>query len=129
MKSTGTYVEKERTINVYGSYDVVDADELSDEEIKTRLAVYEDPERKKKERPGELDGAWVLDTGTLIGIRQTRFFEGEYKITNAKNPGGTKLRNRAGQEKGPASPIAPGVYFCPSKARWASSRTWSIAAW
>jgi hypothetical protein len=65
-----------------GATNGVDVDELSDEEIKTRLSVYDDLEKKKKEHPGELDGAWVLDTGTLIGIRQTRFFEGEYKITN-----------------------------------------------
>ncbi|MCL2319199.1 MAG: FAD-dependent oxidoreductase [Treponema sp.] len=65
-----------------GPTNAADADELSAEEIKVRLAVYEDLEKKKKEHPGELDGAWVLDTGTLIGVRQTRFFEGEYKITN-----------------------------------------------
>jgi hypothetical protein len=65
-----------------GPVNAADAEELSAEEIKVRLAVYEDLEKKKKDHPGELDGAWVLDTGALIGIRQTRFFEGEYKITN-----------------------------------------------
>jgi hypothetical protein len=65
-----------------GPTNAADAEELTAEEIKVRLAVYEDLEKKKKDRPGELDGAWVLDTGTLIGVRQTRFFEGEYKITN-----------------------------------------------
>ena len=65
-----------------GPTNAADADELTAEEIKVRLAVYEDLENKKKAKPGELDGAWVLDTGTHIGVRQTRFFEGEYKITN-----------------------------------------------
>lgn len=65
-----------------GATNAADADELSAEEVKVRLAVYQDLEAKKKAHPGELDGAWVLDTGSLIGVRQTRFFEGEYKITN-----------------------------------------------
>ena len=65
-----------------GPTNAADAEELSAEEVNVRLAVYEDLEKKKKNHPGELDGAWVLDTGTLIGVRQTRFFEGEYKITN-----------------------------------------------
>jgi len=65
-----------------GPTNAADADELTAEEIKVRLAVYEDLEKKKSANPGQLDGAGVLDTGTLIGIRQTRFFEGEYKITN-----------------------------------------------
>ncbi len=57
-----------------------DADELTEEEIRVRLAVYDDLEAKKKRHP-DLGNAYVLDTGTLIGIRQTRFFEGEYTIT------------------------------------------------
>jgi hypothetical protein len=65
-----------------GPANAADAGELTAEEVNVRLAVYEDLENKKKASPGELDGAWVLDTGTLIGVRQTRFFEGEYKITN-----------------------------------------------
>ena len=64
-----------------GPANAVDADELTSEEIAVRLAVYQDLEAKKKALPGELDGAWVLDTGTLIGVRQTRFFEGEYTIS------------------------------------------------
>jgi hypothetical protein len=64
-----------------GAANAADADELSAEEVKVRLAVYQDLEAKKKNYPGELEGAWVLDTGSLIGVRQTRFFEGEYRIT------------------------------------------------
>ncbi|MCI8442682.1 MAG: FAD-dependent oxidoreductase [Provencibacterium sp.] len=57
-----------------------DGQELSDGEIRVRLAVYEDLEKKKAEHP-DLAGAHIIDTGSLIGIRQTRFFEGDYKIT------------------------------------------------
>jgi hypothetical protein len=63
-----------------GPADASDADELTEEEIKVRLAVYDDLEEKKKKHP-DLAGAHVVDTGTLIGIRQTRFFEGEYVLT------------------------------------------------
>lgn len=57
-----------------------DARELTDEEIKVRLAVYDDLAQKKREH-ADLAGAEIIDTGTLIGIRQTRFFDGEYKLT------------------------------------------------
>ena len=57
----------------------VDAEELTNEEIKVRLAVYEDLAQKAQEFP-ELSDANVVDTGSLIGIRQTRFFEGVYTI-------------------------------------------------
>ena len=83
-KATGCLIKN--TMVVWGPEtgptNAADADELTAEEIKMRLAVYDDLEEKKKEFPGELDGAWVLDTGSLIGIRHTRFFEGEYKISN-----------------------------------------------
>ncbi len=58
----------------------VDADELTQEEIKVRLAVYDDLEEKKKQWPG-LKGAEIVETSPLIGVRQTRFIEGEYKLT------------------------------------------------
>jgi hypothetical protein len=57
-----------------------DADELTDGEIKARLAVYEDLEEKKKKMP-DLKDAKVIETGPLLGVRQTRFVEGLYKIT------------------------------------------------
>jgi hypothetical protein len=63
-----------------GPANAADADELTEEEIKVRLAVYDDLEEKKKKHP-DLAGAYVVDTGTLLGIRQTRFIEGEYTIT------------------------------------------------
>lgn len=64
-----------------GAANGADADELTWEEVETRLRVYEDLEEKKKQWPEDLKGAYIVDTGTLLGIRQTRFFYGEYVIT------------------------------------------------
>lgn len=63
-----------------GPMNCADADELTQSEIKVRLAVYDDLKEKQKEHE-DLRGARIVDTGTLIGIRQTRFFEGEYRLT------------------------------------------------
>ena len=63
-----------------GARNAADADELTDGEIKVRLAVYDDLEEKKKEMP-DLQDAWIVETGPLMGVRQTRFIEGLYKIT------------------------------------------------
>lgn len=57
-----------------------DGEELSNEEVKVRLAAYEDFEEKKKKTPA-LANAKIIDTGALLGVRQTRFIEGLYKIT------------------------------------------------
>ena len=64
-----------------GAGNAADADELTQEEIKVRLAVYDDLAKKIEKDPAGLKGASVIDTGALSGIRQTRFFEGEYKLT------------------------------------------------
>ncbi len=58
----------------------VDADQLSRAEIETRLAVYDDFAAKQAKTP-ELADAKVIETPPLLGIRQTRFIEGEYKLT------------------------------------------------
>ncbi|MCL2058973.1 MAG: FAD-dependent oxidoreductase [Oscillospiraceae bacterium] len=63
-----------------GAANGADADELTGEEIKTRLAVYEDMAEKIQKFP-DLAGANIVDTGSLLGIRQTRFIEGVYAIT------------------------------------------------
>ena len=63
-----------------GPINGVDADELSRAEVETRLRVYEDFARKQKEHP-ELADAKVVETPPLLGIRQTRFVEGEYTLT------------------------------------------------
>jgi hypothetical protein len=42
-----------------------------------------------------------LDTGTLIGVRQTRFFEGEYKTTNEDVLEGRKFENSIAMASNP----------------------------
>jgi hypothetical protein len=58
----------------------VDADALSQAEINARLRVYEDLAAKQAKDPA-LAGARIIETPPLLGIRQTRFIEGEYKLT------------------------------------------------
>jgi hypothetical protein len=57
-----------------------DGDDLSRAEIKARLELYDDFAAKQAEYP-ELGDAKVVETPPAIGIRQTRFVEGEYKLT------------------------------------------------
>ncbi len=63
-----------------GPLDATDAMALSQAEVDTRLRIYEDLARKQAEDPG-LAGARIVETPPLLGIRQTRFIEGEYKLT------------------------------------------------
>jgi hypothetical protein len=63
-----------------GPLDGINADELSQGEIRARLAIYDDFAAKQQQHP-ELAGARVIETPPLLGIRQTRFIEGEYKLT------------------------------------------------
>lgn len=63
-----------------GPINGVDADELSQAEVDARLRVYEDFARKQAEHP-ELADARLAETPPLLGVRQTRFVEGEYKLT------------------------------------------------
>jgi hypothetical protein len=60
--------------------DGTDADALSRAEVAARLRVYEDFAEKQAQEPGLAD-ARVVETPPLLGIRQTRFIEGEYKLT------------------------------------------------
>ena len=62
------------------AHDGTDAAELSEMEVDARLRVYEDFAAKQKDRP-ELADAVLAETPPLIGVRQTRFIEGEYKLT------------------------------------------------
>ena len=57
-----------------------DADELSNAEVDARLRVYEDFAAKQQKTP-ELAGARVVETPPMLGVRQTRFVEGLYKLT------------------------------------------------
>jgi len=60
--------------------DGTNGDALSKAEVAARLAVYEDFAEKQKRTP-ELADAKIIETPPLIGVRQTRFIEGEYKLT------------------------------------------------
>jgi hypothetical protein len=60
--------------------DGTDAEQLSRAEVETRLRVYDDFARKQAQHP-ELADARVMETPPLLGVRQTRFVEGEYKLT------------------------------------------------
>lgn len=63
-----------------GPLNGVDANALSEGEIEARLRVYDDFSAKQEEEP-TLKDAHVVATPPLLGIRQTRFIEGEYKLT------------------------------------------------
>jgi len=60
--------------------DGTNADQLSQAEISARLRVYKDLASKVAAQP-ELTGARIIETPPLLGVRQTRFIEGEYKLT------------------------------------------------
>jgi hypothetical protein len=77
-----------------------DGAELTDEEVKTRLAVYDDFEEKKKRDPA-LEGARIVETPCLIGIRQTRFIEGLYKLTAEDVIGGRSLEDSVAMAANP----------------------------
>lgn len=58
----------------------VDAAQLTKAEIEARLQVYEHFASLRRKSTG-LEQAFVAETPPLLGIRQTRFVEGEYKLT------------------------------------------------
>ncbi len=72
-----------RIMNVWGPQaepmNGADARQLTQSEIDARLKLYDHFEEVKKQRP-YLKDAQIVDTGPLIGVRQTRFVEGEYKL-------------------------------------------------
>jgi hypothetical protein len=62
--------------------DCINADELTKSEIETRLAVYDDFKRNQDRAAPLLDGAYISETASMLGIRQTRFIKGVYQISN-----------------------------------------------
>ncbi len=59
-----------------------DAWKISQAEIKTRLRVYANFKLLLRSNPQLREvGAYVAETPSMIGIRQSRFIEGEYKLT------------------------------------------------
>ncbi len=69
---------------VWGPGDLVcdgtNAWELTKAEIQARLKVFEHFQSLKQKSTG-LDNAFVAETPPLLGVRQTRLIEGEYKLT------------------------------------------------
>lgn len=63
-----------------GPIDGTDAAELSGAEMDARLRLFEDFAEKQEQNP-ELSGAHVVETPPMLGVRQTRFVEGDYKLT------------------------------------------------
>ncbi len=63
-----------------GAIDGTDAAQLSQAEVDTRLQVYAHFAALQARYP-ELAGARVAETPPLIGVRQTRFIRGEYRLT------------------------------------------------
>lgn len=61
-------------------HDGADTRELTQIEIEARLSVYSFFDDLKSKHQG-LEDAYIADSGCLMGIRQTRFIEGEYQIT------------------------------------------------
>src|SRR5271157_3633007 len=59
-----------------------DAGEISQAEVGTRLEVFNHFESLLKQFPALREaGAFIVETPPLLGIRQTRFIEGDYKLT------------------------------------------------
>lgn len=56
------------------------AEELSRAEVEARLKIYDHLTSKQAENP-DLADAKIIETPPALGIRQTRFIEGEYKLT------------------------------------------------
>jgi len=72
--------------------DGTDADALSREEIAARLKVYADFAEKQSGHP-EMADARVAETPVMLGIRQTRFIEGEYQITGDDAIEGRRMKD------------------------------------
>lgn len=61
--------------------DGVNADDLTKGEIETRLRVFEHFRNAQESRSPLLNDAYIIETASRLGIRQTRFIEGLYKTT------------------------------------------------
>ncbi len=62
------------------AHDGADTRELSQIEIQARLGVYDFMDEMRRTHP-DMKEAELVDSGCLMGIRQTRFIMGEYQIT------------------------------------------------
>jgi hypothetical protein len=60
--------------------DGINADDLTKGEIETRLAVFDNFRKAKEQAAPLLDNAYITETASMLGIRQTRFIKGVYQI-------------------------------------------------
>jgi len=58
----------------------INADELTRAEIESRLAVFDNFRRAQRSAAPLLDNAYITETASMLGIRQTRFINGVYQI-------------------------------------------------
>lgn len=61
--------------------DVTNADNLTKCEIEARLGIFDHFKTQQEKASPYLDNASIIETPPLLGIRQTRFINGLYKIT------------------------------------------------
>lgn len=83
-REEGDGCQIEDTLTLWGPkaklLNALDPNELTAAEIRTRLSIYQDLEDKKAEKPW-LANANIVESASLLGVRQTRFIKGEYTIT------------------------------------------------
>ncbi|MEK7476291.1 MAG: FAD-dependent oxidoreductase [Candidatus Coatesbacteria bacterium] len=70
--------------------DGTNADAISKAEVAARLAVYTNFAAMQAKHPDLVD-AKVAETPVMFGVRQTRFIEGEYKVTGDDAIAGTRF--------------------------------------
>ncbi len=62
--------------------DCINADDLTKGEIQTRLEVFDHFKKAQEKAAPLLDDAYITETASMLGIRQTRFIKGLYQISN-----------------------------------------------
>ena len=62
--------------------DCATGDGLTKGEIESRLAVFDNFKKNQEKSSPLLDKAYISETATMLGIRQTRFIKGLYQINN-----------------------------------------------
>jgi len=82
-KMTGVIVNNDQMYwGPYSVFDGTNADEITQGEIKARLAVFEHFRQIQQRQSPLLDDAYITETAPLMGIRQTRFIKGLYTTSN-----------------------------------------------
>jgi hypothetical protein len=75
----------------YSVFDATNADELTKGEIDARLAVYDHFRQNQQRQAPLLDDAYITETASMIGVRQTRFIKGLYTTTNEDALAGSRF--------------------------------------